>query len=81
MVRNYIDWILSLPWYEKTKDKIDIDEATRVLDEPSRPGKAQRAHYRVPTDQGRREGGGDRDENRPLSNSEIAQRMARTEDF
>ena len=31
--------------------------------------------------QGRREGGGGRDENRPLSNSEIAQRMARTEDF
>ncbi len=33
VVRNYIDWILSLPWFEKTKDKIDIDEATRVLDE------------------------------------------------
>ena len=33
VVRNYIDWILSLPWYEKTKDKIDIDEATRILDE------------------------------------------------
>lgn len=33
VVRNYIDWILSLPWYEKTKDKIDIEEATRVLDE------------------------------------------------
>ena len=29
VVRNYIDWILSLPWYEKTKDKIDIDEAKR----------------------------------------------------
>ena len=33
VVRNYIDWILSLPWFEKTKDKIDIDEATRILDE------------------------------------------------
>jgi ATP-dependent Lon protease len=33
VVRNYIDWILSLPWYEKTKDKIDIDEAARILDE------------------------------------------------
>ncbi len=33
VVRNYIDWILSLPWYEKTKDKIDIDEATQILDE------------------------------------------------
>ncbi len=33
VVRNYIDWILSLPWFDKTKDKIDIDEATRILDE------------------------------------------------
>lgn len=33
VVRNYIEWILSLPWFDKTKDKIDIDEATRVLDE------------------------------------------------
>jgi ATP-dependent Lon protease len=33
VVRNYIDWILSLPWFEKTKDKIDIEEATRVLNE------------------------------------------------
>jgi ATP-dependent Lon protease len=33
VVRNYIDWILSLPWFEKTKDKLDIDEATRILDE------------------------------------------------
>ncbi|MEN6440902.1 MAG: endopeptidase La [Syntrophobacter sp.] len=33
VVRNYIDWILSLPWFEKTKDKLDIDESTRILDE------------------------------------------------
>lgn len=33
VVRNYIDWILSLPWYEKTKEKLDIDEAQRILDE------------------------------------------------
>jgi len=33
VVRNYIDWILSLPWFEKTKDKLDIEEATRILDE------------------------------------------------
>jgi len=33
VVRNYIDWILSLPWFEKTRDKIDIDEAARILDE------------------------------------------------
>ncbi|MEJ5348654.1 MAG: endopeptidase La [Desulfosoma sp.] len=33
VVRNYIDWILSLPWCEKTKDKLDIDQAAAVLDE------------------------------------------------
>jgi ATP-dependent Lon protease len=33
VVRNYIDWILSLPWFEKTRDKIDIDEAARILNE------------------------------------------------
>ncbi|MDL1870918.1 endopeptidase La [Deltaproteobacteria bacterium PRO3] len=33
VVRNYIDWMLSLPWYEMTKDKIDIKEAEGVLDE------------------------------------------------
>jgi ATP-dependent Lon protease len=33
VVRNYIDWILSLPWYENTEDKLDIGEAERILDE------------------------------------------------
>jgi ATP-dependent Lon protease len=33
VVRNYIDWILSLPWYEYTEDKLDIPEAERILDE------------------------------------------------
>ncbi len=33
VVRNYVDWILSLPWYDKTKEKLDIDEAQKVLDE------------------------------------------------
>src|SRR5918912_2290151 len=33
VVRNYIDWILSLPWYEYTEDKLDISEAEKILDE------------------------------------------------
>jgi len=33
VVRNYIDWILSLPWFEKTETKLNIDEATRILEE------------------------------------------------
>lgn len=32
VVRNYIDWILSLPWFDKTKDKIDIAEASAILE-------------------------------------------------
>jgi ATP-dependent Lon protease len=33
VVRNYIDTILSLPWYEKSKSKIDIIEAEAILEE------------------------------------------------
>ena len=31
--RNYIDWLLSLPWQDKTKDKLNLEEAERILDE------------------------------------------------
>jgi len=31
--RNYIDWLLSLPWKDKTKDNHDIAEAERILEE------------------------------------------------
>jgi ATP-dependent Lon protease len=33
VVRNYIDWVLSLPWEEKTQDRLDIVDAEKVLDE------------------------------------------------
>ena len=33
VVRNYIDWILALPWYDKTEDKLEIAEAEQILDE------------------------------------------------
>jgi ATP-dependent Lon protease len=33
VVRNYIDWILVLPWFEKTRDKHDILEAEQILNE------------------------------------------------
>ncbi|HLG18213.1 MAG TPA: endopeptidase La, partial [Bdellovibrionota bacterium] len=32
VVRNYIDWTISLPWYEFTQDKLDIDEAESILE-------------------------------------------------
>ncbi len=33
VVRNYIDWILALPWYERSRDRLDIVEAEQILDE------------------------------------------------
>ncbi|MDP3896174.1 MAG: endopeptidase La, partial [Mesorhizobium sp.] len=32
VVRNYLDWILSLPWGKKSKVKYDLDLAQQVLD-------------------------------------------------
>lgn len=31
VIRNYIDWLLSLPWYEKTKDVIDLVKTEELL--------------------------------------------------
>jgi ATP-dependent Lon protease len=33
VVRNYIDWLVSVPWKKKSKVRIDLSEAERVLDE------------------------------------------------
>ena len=33
VVRNYIEWILSLPWYEKTQDNIDLEKVEKILDQ------------------------------------------------
>jgi ATP-dependent Lon protease len=33
VVRNYIDWLIALPWYNRTKDKLDIAAAEKILDE------------------------------------------------
>ncbi len=32
VVRNYIDWVVSLPWDERTEERYDIEEAQAVLD-------------------------------------------------
>jgi len=33
VVRNYIDWIIGLPWFERSRVHIDITEAERILEE------------------------------------------------
>lgn len=33
VVRNYLDWLLGIPWNTKTEDRLDVDEAERILNE------------------------------------------------
>lgn len=33
VIRNYVDWLLSLPWSNKTEDDLDLTKAEQVLDE------------------------------------------------
>ncbi len=33
VVRNYIDWIISLPWYKTTEVQEDLDAAEKILEE------------------------------------------------
>ena len=32
VVRNYLDWVIALPWEDKTEDRHDINEAERILE-------------------------------------------------
>src|SRR5438128_2979886 len=33
VARNYLDWLINLPWSKSTEDKIDLDAAARILDD------------------------------------------------
>ena len=33
VIRNYIDWLICLPWTKATKDDIDIAKAERILNQ------------------------------------------------
>ena len=33
VIRTYIDWLLAVPWQDRTENKIDIDEAEKILDD------------------------------------------------
>ncbi len=32
IIRNYLDWIVHLPWNRTTEDRLDLEEAARILD-------------------------------------------------
>lgn len=33
VIRNYLDWVLSLPWLTQTEDRLDLTAAEQILDE------------------------------------------------
>ena len=33
IIRTYLDWALALPWKKETRDRLDLNEAQKVLDE------------------------------------------------
>ena len=33
VIRNYIDWVLNLPWHKETKDRLDLKRSAEILDE------------------------------------------------
>ena len=33
VVRNYLDWMIDIPWYKKNKVDINLDKALKILDE------------------------------------------------
>ena len=55
VVRNYIDWVLNLPWQDKTEENYDLDLAERDPRRgPLRAEEGQGAHPRVPRGAGAR---------------------------
>jgi ATP-dependent Lon protease len=32
VIRNYIDWLISLPWYRKKRSRNDLEKAETILD-------------------------------------------------
>ena len=33
VVRNYLDWLIAMPWQKRTKDNMDIEHAEKILDQ------------------------------------------------
>ena len=33
VVRNYLEWLVSMPWQVRTEDNFDLKQAEKILDE------------------------------------------------
>ncbi|RCK73611.1 MAG: ATP-dependent protease La [Ignavibacteriae bacterium] len=33
VIRNYLDWMINVPWYKKTEDNLDVTHVQKILDE------------------------------------------------
>ncbi len=33
VIRNYLDWLIDVPWKKKTKDNLDVENVRKILDE------------------------------------------------
>ncbi len=33
VIRNYLDWLIDVPWYKKTEDNLELDNVRKILDE------------------------------------------------
>lgn len=33
VIRNYVDWLLNVPWHKKTKDSVSIEKAEKILND------------------------------------------------
>ena len=39
VIRTYLDWVCELPWSITTDDRLDINQAERILNRYGRPGR------------------------------------------
>jgi ATP-dependent Lon protease len=33
VIRNYLDWLIGVPWHKRTKDNLDVEHVRKILDE------------------------------------------------
>lgn len=33
VIRNYLDWLIDVPWHKRTKDNLDVEHVRKILDE------------------------------------------------